>query len=290
MTNPATRTARGTMLLAAIEHNYPADRALLRDPLAEHILSPGACLLARATRLGWLRDGFIRALERAHPGTWAGIACRKRYIDEQLTAALSAGCRAVVSLGAGLDTRAYRIPRPPGVPYFEVDLPENIARKRRWLLDQFGAVPPDVVLVEVDFDRDDLGRALAAHGLPPDAPRFFLWEGVTQYLTEAGVRATLEYLSHAPSGSRLVFSYVVRDFITGADLHGLPALHRKLVVVDRLWHFGLSPADVDRFLAEYAWRTREHIGAPEFLERYVRPAGRDLTVMAIERLVLAEKP
>jgi methyltransferase (TIGR00027 family) len=286
--NPATRTALGTMLLAAIEDNFPPERGLLRDALAASCLPPGMRMVARATRVAWLREWLLRGLEREHPGTWAGIACRKRCIDELLVAAMNAGIGAVVSLGAGLDTRAYRLGRP-GVAYFEVDLPVNIARKRAWCERRFGAVPPEVQLVPVDFDHEDLGAALAAHGLRGDAPMFFIWEGVTQYLQEAGVRATFEFLARAPVGSRLVLSYVLRDFIRGADDHGLPGLYRRLVVQQRLWHFGWQPEEVAPFLAGYGWREVEQIGAPEFMARYVQPTGRALTVMAIERLVVAEK-
>ena len=43
------------------------------------------------------------------------------------------------------------------------------------------------------------------------------------------------------------------------------------------------------FLAAHAWRTADHLGSAEFTARYVAPTGRALTVMPIERLVLAEK-
>lgn len=286
--NPATRTALGTMLLAAIEDNFPPERGLLRDALAESTLPPGMRMVARATRAAWSREWLLRRLEREHPGTWAGIACRKRCIDELLVTALDAGVGAVVSLGAGLDTRAYRLGRP-GVAYYEVDLPVNIARKRAWCERRLGGPPPEVQLVPVDFDRQDLGAALASHGLRMDAPVLFIWEGVTQYLQETGVRATFESLARASAGSRLVLSYVLRDFISGADDHGLPGLYRRLVVQQRLWHFGWQPDEVAPFLAGYGWRVAEQIGAPEFMARYVQPTGRAMTVMAIERLAVAEK-
>ena len=62
------------------------------------------------------------------PGLWAIIACRKRYIDDKLAEALN-DVDAVVMLGAGMDTRGYRLARASDVPVFEVDLPVNIERK-----------------------------------------------------------------------------------------------------------------------------------------------------------------
>lgn len=289
MTNPATRTAFGTMLLAAVETNFPPGRSFTRDALAASVLPLRMRMVAAATRVGWIRGRMLGRIERDHPGTWAGIACRKTFIDEQLGAALDQGVGAVVDLGAGLDTRAYRIPGCARAPFFEVDLPENIGHKRAWIARTLGDTPAHVRLVPVDFDREDLGEALAASGLPTTAPSFVIWEGVTQYLSEAGVRATLAGLGRLPAGSRLVFTYVREDFVAGREMHGLPGVYRRLVVDEGLWHFGLAPEAVDEFVGAYGWRVVEHVGAPEFMARYVAPTGRAMTVMAIERLVVAEK-
>ncbi|MCB9751881.1 MAG: SAM-dependent methyltransferase [Myxococcales bacterium] len=289
MKNTATGTALGTMALAAVETNFPPGQSLTRDELARGVLPRGWSLFVHLTRIRWLRAAMLRRVERAHPGTWAGIACRKAYLDERLTAALAEGVGAVVSLGAGLDTRAYRLPGRERARWIEVDLPQNIARKRAWIERRFGAVPSHVTLLAIDFDHDDLGAALASRGLPVDAPSFFLWEGVTQYLHEAGARATLEALRIAAPRSRLAFTYVRRDFIDGTESYGLDALRRRLVVDEALWHFGLLADHIDEFLEPYGWRVQEHVGSAEFEARYVAPTGRDMTVMPIERLVLAEK-
>ncbi|WP_340638074.1 class I SAM-dependent methyltransferase [Mycobacteroides abscessus] len=66
---------------------------------------------------------MIAATEKKICGGWAGVLCRKRYIDEQLIDALTDGLDAVIILGGGFDTRLYRIPQLTGVPVWEVDLP-----------------------------------------------------------------------------------------------------------------------------------------------------------------------
>jgi O-methyltransferase involved in polyketide biosynthesis len=55
-------------------------------------------------------------------------------------------------------------------------------------------------------------------------------------------------------------------------MYGLPGIHRRLVVADGLWHFGLMPEQVEAFLGEYGWRLVEHLGTSELLTRYVGPA------------------
>ena len=90
-----------------------------------------------------------------------------------------------------MDTRAYRLARRSDIPVFEVDLPVNIERKKAAVQRAIGAVPASVHLVPLDFERDDLITTLTGHGYRTDARTFFIWEGVTQYLTENAVRATL---------------------------------------------------------------------------------------------------
>ena len=71
---------------------------------------------------------------------------------------------AVVILGAGMDTRGYRLARRSDIPVFEVDLPVNIARKKAAVQRAIGAMPTSVHLVPLDFERDDLFGALTEHG------------------------------------------------------------------------------------------------------------------------------
>ena len=194
-----------------------------------------------------------------------------------------------MNLGAGFDTRAYRLEHLTGVPVWEVDLPQNIDAKRSRLEKLFNGVPPHVTLVPIDFDYDDLATVLASHGYGPPKKTLFIWEGVTQYLTENGVRATFDLLSRAPAGSRLAFTYTPRDFIDGEVLYGQEYLYRQMLVRDKLWFFGLDPGEVDDFLGEYGWRVLEHLGYDELDDRYVRPTGRKLRSMAIERMVYAVK-
>ena len=51
---------------------------------------------------------MIRVSEKSAPGVWGGLMCRKRYIDEKLIESVDR-IEAVVILGAGFDTRAYRL-------------------------------------------------------------------------------------------------------------------------------------------------------------------------------------
>ena len=146
-----------------------------------------------------------------------------------------------------------------------------------------------MTLVPIDFDHEDLATVLASHGYDADTKTFFIWEGVTQYLTENGIRSTLSFLAGAAPGSRLVFTYTPRDFVDGENLCGQEYLYEKMLLKDKIWLFGFDPEDVDDFLGDYGWHVLDHLDFEQLADRYVKPTGRKLRSMAIERIVYAEK-
>jgi methyltransferase (TIGR00027 family) len=286
--NPAAQTAFGPMVQAAIEQYEAPERRLVSDDLALSILPASQRALVRAMRWPVLRRLTIAAGERAVPGSWSLITCRKRYIDDKLDEALGT-TDAVVVLGAGMDTKAYRLARRSDIPVFEVDLPVNIERKKAAVQRAIGAVPASVHLVPLDFERDDLISALTDHGYRPDSRTFFIWEGVTQYLTEDGVRGTLGALRATPAGSRLVFTYVRKDFIDGVNMYGAAILYKRFRQRQQVWRFGLDPDKVAAFIAEYGWQMLEQAGPDHFVRNYIEPTGRKLAAAQLEWSAYARK-
>lgn len=276
------------MVQAAIEQYEPPEARMVDDDLALAILPAGQRALVRAMRWKPLRRLTIAAGERAVPGSWSLITCRKRFIDDKVAEAL-ASIDAVVVLGAGMDTKAYRLAQRSDVPVFEVDLPINIERKKAAVQRAIGGVPASVHLVPLDFEHDDLIGALTGHGYRPDARTFFIWEGVTQYLTEDAVRATLTALQPAPAGSRLVFTYVRKDFIDGVKMYDAAILYKRFRQRQQVWKFGLDPDAVSDFIAEYGWRLVEQAGPDYYLRHYIQPTGRNLAASQLEWSAYAEK-
>jgi len=289
MANQAAQTAYGPMSIVVAEQYYPDQQRLVQDKLALHFLPPGLKILARLARWSPVRNLIFNLSETRARGIWGGVLCRKRYIDDKLLEAASDGLQAVVILGAGLDTRAYRPAILGTLPVFEVDLPENIAYKRAKLQAVYGGLPAHVALVPLDFDHQDLMSGLGQHGYQAEYKSFFIWEAVTQYLSQAGVQKTLRSLAQAKAGSRLVFTYICQDFIDGTDHHGLEALYAAYRGKNPLWHFGLAPGQVATFLEPCSWKELEQVGSQEYTARYLEPVGRTMPVTEIERAVYAEK-
>jgi methyltransferase (TIGR00027 family) len=98
------QSADGPMMFPALEMHYPERQRIVEDPEAIAMLSPGLRVAVRAMRASWLRRMAARAFDGQTPGLWGGMVARKRYADEQVAAALEAGIRQFVILGAGFDT------------------------------------------------------------------------------------------------------------------------------------------------------------------------------------------
>lgn len=289
MAQSAADTGQGPTGIVAIEQFLPEKARVINDDLARKILPLVARAFLGFMRFKSFRDWTIKYSEKKYPGTWAMALCRKRYIEHKAVEAIKCQVEAVVNLGAGFDTLVYRVPALATVSVFEVDQPINTEAKRKRLSKVLGKIPSHVSLVPIDFDQQDLFSVLASHGHSIDKKSLFLLEGVTQYVTEAGVRQTFDSLSKAPSGSRLVFTYVCKDFLDGKNLYNCNELYKKFVQKDKIWKFSLDPDRISNFIGNYGWRVQEHVGYDDLNSRFVKPTGRRLASLPIERLVYAEK-
>src|SRR6202042_3149443 len=98
------------------------------------------------------------------------------------------GTTQVVILGAGFDTRAYRFKDLlQDKKIFEVDYRSTQEFKKRRVEAILGDPPSNLTFVEIDFQRDKLGAVLRNAGFQPGGKSFFVWEGVSMYLTESAV-------------------------------------------------------------------------------------------------------
>jgi methyltransferase (TIGR00027 family) len=133
-------------------------------------------------------------------------AARSRIAEDALSRAVERGVRQMVILGAGLDTFALRNPHS-GLEIYEVDHPATQAGKRQRLAEAQIALPPWLVFVPIDFERDDVGEKLVAAGFQQNSPAFFTWLGVVPYLTKEAIGSTLGCISSIRN-SEVVFDYM----------------------------------------------------------------------------------
>ena len=270
-----------------VELYTPQEKRLFHDPLSLKLLPPGWRVLFRFLYLPVLRHLLLSLRERRMPGTLGAILCRTRYLDDVVRRLLAQGLEQLVILGAGFDTRAYRIAALDRIQVLELDLPGSVRLKRIRLEKVLGAVPGHVTLVGIDFDRQALGAVLQDAGFQGESKTLFLWEGVTQYLTAEAVKETLEFVSGV--GGAVAFTYVPQGIIDGS---ARPDWFESLLSFARRagspFLFGLNPLELASYLADLGLTLIEDIGAAEYRTRYLVPLGRKLNVFDAERVAFAE--
>jgi len=265
----ASRTAEYVALFRAIESALPPKRRLFEDPYARRFLGPRLALVAAFCRVPGAPDIISRFIDHRWAGARSSAVARTRLIDDAIQAAVERGIGQLVILGAGFDSRPYRLDVLKDVTVFEVDHPSTFAKKQTILQRALPSLPGNVRFVATDFHEVELNLVMEAAGYSKVAPTFILWEGVTPYLIEPAVDATLRWCAEAASGSELLFTYVHRAVIdTPGAFEGTETLFATLKAAGEEWKFGIDPADLASFLTDRGLRLEQDIGSAEYRAKY----------------------
>lgn len=285
----ASRTAALMAVQRGLESARPPRKRLFTDPFAPSFLPPSWRTALAASRFGAVRVAIEAAYDFiGGPGPRPSAIARTKLIDDMVEQ-IAPSVEQLILLGAGYDTRPYRLACLTGHRVFEVDHPDTQAVKRSALL-RAGIEPSGVVFVPVDFETDNLAAALANAGYDPDRPALYVWEGVTQYLSAEAVDSTLaEIHKLSKSGSHLIFTYV-DSAVIGNNAPQFPEAGKWLRGVERRgepWTFGIAPATLSGFLADRGYRLVDDLSAAEAADRYFAPLGRSERASGLYRIAAA---
>jgi methyltransferase (TIGR00027 family) len=253
------------------------------DYLAERLLGPEErAMIAEQPVVQALDMDFAEARKNIEALSSAiMMIIRTRFIEERLEQAIRDGASQVVILGAGFDTRAYRLVELLNAArVFEVDHPSTQEHKKRRVREAGIEVPSNLTYVAIDFRHDKLGDVLAAAGYAPNKKTFFIWEGVTMYLPEPAVEETLRWVAGQAPGSTIIFDFVgamIVKFMATADLSKFPEAAQKAferlrkLTAGEPWIFGLPDTGEREFLANLGLELAHllPVGGPESMKRYL---------------------
>ena len=286
----AIQTGYSVPISRAMGMLYPKEKRLYNDPLSEKLVSGMDIFWFYLIRIPKMFDLMMKYGERKMPGAMGSFFCRFRYIDDLLKDSITTKeIETVVNLGAGMDPRAYYIPGTESIRYFEVDHPKVIKKKMKKIYKVLGKLPDHVVYVPMDFEKQSLDTELTTAGYDLSGKTLFISEGVTQYLSEEANDNALKYVARAASGSKIAFTYVLKSFIDGENIHdGIKYLYNTMVKKQKIFIFGFDPEDISDYLSNYSLSLIEDVGANEYQERYKILENLGLEVYEIERMVLAE--
>jgi len=285
--NRFSRTAQVMALFRALETARPRRVRLVHDPFAKTVLPTPMRGVVALSRLAPIRRGVCAIIDRRWPGARSSGVARTRLIDDWVSAGIRDGARQVVILGAGFDSRAWRLKALAGLPVFEVDHPATSHEKRRRLR-AAGLDPERVVSVGMDFSQGLLADALDRAGLDTRQRTIVIWEGVTNYLSEDAVDAVLAWTRGLAPGSLLAFTYVHARVLE--DPSAFTGAERILAAVARTgeaWTFAIDPAQLECRLAAYGLILVEDLGADDYRARVCGSLDADARGYAFYRAALA---
>ncbi len=175
-------------------------------------------LVTAGTLLGHRLTGYVPRIYRypyeGDPPLAHEAAARTTFFDAALARHLGEIDQLVV-LGAGYDTRSFRVPE--AIRCFEVDMPKTQQMKRR-TVKKAGLDATRITFVPADFMAEDWLEKLIGAGYDPAKPTFFLWEAVTMYLDRDAVEGTLRRIAGTTRGSVVAFDYFHADLIESQTL------------------------------------------------------------------------
>lgn len=259
----------------------------LRDPLAVQLAPEWLRSKLPVFDRGGALVGALRyGLRAATLGLVDHNTVRMAIVDGHLRESAAEGFEQLVILGAGLDSRAWRLPELSTVAVFEVDHRASQAEKR----ERAASLPPKasrVEFVSVDFEADDLVPSLLARGFEPAKRTVWVCEGVTPYLERESIeRLLLSVSSMSSEGSRLVMSYLAppenRREATGKSV--------PTEIVKRLGERAkgnLTRESMAQMLRQAGFSAEQDLGWDEWVARV--PAYSKLPNLLKERLVFAER-
>jgi methyltransferase (TIGR00027 family) len=229
----ASRTAQYMAFFRALETARPLSRRLFEDPFAKLFLTPRLKFISGLCKIPVINRTVRAFIDYRWPGALTSAIARTRFIDDEVKLELKAGTKQLIILGAGYDTRPYRFQEMLKVMVYEIDHPSTSAAKQKIMKSNH------VRFVPVDFNSEALESRMVAEGYDSALRTVFIWEGVTNYLTESAVDATLRWCSTAAPGSVVIFTYVDSRVLNAPEnFYGTKPLFKALKQAGENWTFG----------------------------------------------------
>jgi methyltransferase (TIGR00027 family) len=254
-----------TAFMAAAYRAMETDRpnSMFHDPLA-------------AKLAGEQGRRIISSLpKQAFIGGWT-VVIRTRIIDDFIRAAIADGVDTILNLGAGLDTRPYRMELSKSLRWIEVDYPHVIDLKEVRLS---GETPRcRLERVRLDLADVDARRTFLNKVATQSKKVLVLTEAVTPYLSvDAAASLGGDLRSHES------IRYWVADYFSPASYE----YRRRSGISQAMKNapFLFEPKDYFGFFAQIGWKPKETRYFAIEAERLRRPAPFPLTIRVVMRIM-----
>ncbi|BDZ69834.1 SAM-dependent methyltransferase [Methanobacterium petrolearium] len=250
----------------AVESLKPENERICYDPYAIQFLKPET--------LEIINDPVkLKAInEMAGPiGQEMGtsLRIRVRYFDDFIERSVDNGLEQLVILGAGYDTRAYRINGLENVKVFEVDYPDTQHFKIQKIVEIFGFLSDHVVYVPVDLETHTLGQSLVDKGYESSKKTLFVMEGLIQYISPEYVDEIFSFIArNSGKGSAVIFDYHDESAINETSKAG-KMIKNFLEQMGEHLKFSINKGEVEKFLSQHGFFNIISVSSAEYRNKYL---------------------
>lgn len=253
-----------------------------------HVLQDEVGLQLAAPDDGWRVRGDMNP-DGTRPFRVAMVA-RARFVEDVVVEQAERGVAQYVILGAGLDTFVQRRPELASrLHVFEVDRSGPQVWKRERLVACGFGVPDALRFVPVDFEvGGSWWDALVGAGFDTSAPAVVASTGVSMYLTNDAITATLRQVASLAPGSTLVMSFILPIHLAEPDDRpGLEAAVRGAAASGTPFLSFFTPDEMVALAHDAGFRDVEHVSTEDLTERYFANRADGLRPSRGEELIVA---
>jgi methyltransferase (TIGR00027 family) len=283
---PSSKTAAIVAGHRFDESQKPEDERICYDPYAIHFVAPEVLELNKDPQKAKAMLESLGNLGTLLLGLGNSIRARVRYFDDFVKASIDKGISQLVILGAGYDTRAYRIEGLSGkdnIKVFEVDQPVTQDVKKEKIKEIFGGLSDHVLYVTVDLVTENLGEKLLKAGYVKSKQTLFLMEGLLMYLQPDTVDRILHFISkNSGKGSTIIFDYYPKSVVDGSSEQELGRVaHDYLAKVGEPLLFGIQDGMVEDFLTKRGFSHVCDVTSEDYKRAYFHGKNENRTVSSI---------
>lgn len=288
-------TAQGVAKQRLIESIAKPNKRVIYDPLAKYFVFGTTLIKIMGHKFSvWLTKLMT-------PGFHEHLISRTRFIDDLIES--QENMEQYVILGAGYDSRPYRLKLPSTMKVFEVDQQEVQDLKKKKL----PADTPNlknVNFISIDFNTQTITERLLEAGFDTSKPTVFTLEGVSQYITKEAVEATLKEIAELTTGQKTTFymSYVdqlLKDNPQQCFGTGYKNATQKSNLIQNLaakvgepWISFYTHEELETILAKHGYTINDDKALKDLNKKYFTPVGRTIPenhLFNLERNLVAQK-
>lgn len=283
-----SRMAEGIAMQRFAETSKNKEERVCCDPYAIHFIRPEIIEFGKNNPEEAKK--LVDQMEQLLPGLSSSIIARVRYFDDYLKTSLNNGVEQVVILGAGYDTRAYRIEElKDKIEIYEVDHPNTQKFKKKIIKKVFGN-NNFVKYAPIDFETQKIEDELPKYGYKSDLKTLFIMEGLSMYIPKSAVENTLLFIkANSKKGSSIIFDFYPESLVNGTNTEKIAINIREyLIKQGEPLKFGIEKENMKKFLKIWGFSNITIINSFEYKNLYFTGKNEDRRVCNLLYFVHAD--